>query len=194
MKTNPVILPRSINDQYHIIGMGSCGSNLSKHLHLIGVQALYTVVLNSERTHPESFHTVNFALPECGHYKHRNWPSQKLRLTKKITSLFKENHTSIFLMGLGGTGTVLLHTLIPWLLEKKIIFKIICSFPSHWEGVRRANTAQVLFSKMNGQPFFECFRLDDLLEIKGKTTIKEIFQKSDEHFYTLLTNLNVKQN
>lgn len=179
------------NDRYHIIGMGSCGSNLTKQLYLLGHQTQYTVILNSERNHPETFRTINFTLPKCGHYSNRNWPSRNLRLTQKITSQFKEDHTYIFLLGLGGTGTVLLHTLIPWLLERKILFKIICSFPSHWEGERRAYTAEVLFNKFNGQPFFECFRLDDLMEIRGDTTVKETLQKSDEHFYSLLAKLNL---
>jgi len=187
-------LRNTTNDRYHIIGMGSCGSNLTKQLYLQGHQTQYTVILNSERNHPETFRTINFTLPKCGHYSNRNWPSKNLRLTQKITSLFKEDHTYIFLLGLGGTGTVLLHSLIPWLLEKRIVFKIICSFPSHWEGERRANTAEVLVNKFNGQPFFECFHLDDLMEIQGNTTVKETLQKSDEHFYSLLTKLNLQQN
>jgi len=194
MEMNPQILQRISYDRFHIIGIGSCGSNLTKQLYLSGLPAQYTVILNSERTHPETFHVVNFTLPKCVHYSNRNWPYQKIRLTKKITSLFKKDHTYIFLLGLGGTGTVLLHTLIPWLLENKIVFKIICSFPTHWEGERRANTAEILFNKVNGQPFFECFRLDDLMEIKGDTTVKETLQISDEHFYTLLAKLNLQQN
>ena len=182
------------NDQYQIIGMGSCGSNLTKDLYLKGVKAQYTVILNSERNHPETFRTINFTLPKCGHYSNRNWPSKNLRLTQKITSLFKEDHTYIFLLGLGGTGTVLLHTLVPWLLENRIVFKIICSFPSYCEGERRANTAGVLFNKYKGQTFFEFFRLDDLMEIRGNTTVKETLQKSDEHFFTLLTKLNLQRN
>jgi hypothetical protein len=174
--------------------MGSCGSNLTKDLYFRGIRAQYTVILNSERTHPATFHVVDFTLPKCGHYCNSNWPSKNIRLTKKIISLFKEDHTYIFLLGLGGTGTVLLYTLIPWLLERKIVFKLICSFPSHWEGERRANTAKVLYSKLNGQPFFKCFRLDDLMEIRGDTTVKETLQKSDEHFYSLLDKLNLQLN
>ncbi|MEI7526689.1 MAG: hypothetical protein WCJ95_20240 [Mariniphaga sp.] len=194
MELNPELLHRSNTDKYHFVGMGSCGSNLSKHLYLMGAQAQFTVIINSERTHHASFRTIHYTLPECGHYKHKNWSSKKLRLTKKITSLFNENLAYIFVLGLGGTGTVLLYSLIPWLLEKKIDFKIICSFPSLWEGKRRVNTAGVLFSKMNGQPFFDCFRLDDLIKISGDTTVKETLQKSDEHFYTLLTNLIIQRN
>lgn len=194
MKLNPEKLRQSTNYRYHIIGMGSCGSNLTKEMYLKGVKVQYTVILNSERTHPETFGTINFTLPKCGHYCNKNWPNKNLRLTNKITSLFKEDHTYIFLLGLGGTGTVLLHTLIPWLLERKILFNIISSFPSHWEGERRACTAEVLNSKMNGQSFFQCFRLDDMMEIRGNTTVKETLQKSDEHFYSLLTKLNLQQN
>jgi hypothetical protein len=194
MKLDPERLTKNTHNRYHIIGVGSCGSNLTMDLYLKGVKAQYTVILNSARNHPETFYNVNFTLPKCGHYSNRNRPSKNLRLIKKITSLFKEDHTYIFLLGLGGTGTVLLHSLIPWLLERKILFKIICSFPSHWEGERRANTADVLFNKFNGQPFFECFRLDDLMEIRGNTTVKETLQKSDEHFYFLLNELNLQQN
>ena len=194
METNLLVLPESKNDRYNIIGFGSCGSKLLKHLHLLGVQAQYTVILNSERTHPETFHVVNFTLPQYGHYYNMNWPNKKIRLTKKITSLFEDDHTYIFLLGLGGTGTVLLHSLIPWLQERKIVFKILCSFPSHWEGQRRTNTAEILFNKYNGRPFFECFRLDDLMEIRGNTTVNETLQKSDEQFYSLLTKLNLQQN
>jgi len=194
MKMNTEKLQDNTDNQYHIIGMGSCGSNLTKQLYHMGHQAQYSVILNSDRTHPNSFHTINFTLPKCGHYSNRNWPSKNLRLTQKITSLFKEDHTYIFLIGLGGTGTVLLHSLIPWLLERKIGFKIICSFPSHWEGERRASTAEILFRKYNEQSFFECFRLDDLMEIRGNTTVKETLQKSDEHFFSLLTELYLQQN
>ena len=109
-----------------------------------------------------------------------------------MTSLFKEDLAYVFVLGLGGTGTVLLYNLIPWLLEQKIRFKIIAGFPSHWEGDRRTNTAEVLFNKMRGEPFFECFRLDDLMEIRGNTTVKETLQKSDEHFYTLLKKMNIQ--
>ena len=192
MELNSEMLQRSMNGRDHIIGMGSSGSNLTMQLHLMGFQAQYTVILNSERTHPESFRVVDFNLPLCGHYRSRNWPSRKLRLTKKITALFKEDHSYLFLLGLGGTGTVLLYTLIPWLLEKKIAFKIICSYPTHWEGARRVSTAQVLFDKMNGQPFFDCFRLDDLMEILGHTTVKETMDRSDEHFFTMLAKLNLQ--
>ena len=191
---NPEKLQDNTNYRYHIIGMGSCGSNLTKDLYLKGVKAQYTVILNSERNHPETFRNINLTLTKCGHYSNRNWPSKNLRLTQKITSLFKEDQTYIFLLGLGGTGTVLLHTLVPWLLENRIVFKIICSFPSYWEGERRAKTAEVLVDKFNGQPFFECFQLDDLMEIRGDTTVKETLQKSDEHFYALLTKLNLQQN
>ncbi len=188
MKLNPEKLRQSINYRYHIIGMGSCGSNLTKDLFTKGVQAHYTVILNSERTHPETFQIINFTLPKSGHYSNNNWPSRNLRLIKKITSLFQEGHTYIILLGLGGTGTVLLHSLVPWLMERKILFKVICSFPSHWEGERRENTAEVLVNKFNGQPFFECFHLDDLMEIRGNTTVKETLQKSDEHFYNKLSS------
>ena len=194
MELNPERLRNIINDRYHIIGMGSCGSNLTKDFYLKGVKAQYTVILNSERNHPETFRTINFTLPKCCHYSNRNWPSKNLRVIKKITSLFEVDQTYIFLLGLGGTGTVLLHSLIPWLLERKIRFKIFCSFPSHWEGERRAKTAEVLVDKFNGQPFFESFRLDDLMEIRGNTTVNETLQKSDEHFHSLLTKLNLQQN
>ncbi len=192
MGLNPEMLQPSANQRYHIIGMGSCGSNLTKHLYLTGVKAQYTVILNSERTHPEKFHPINFTLPKCGHYSKKNWTSKNLRLTKKITTLFKKDHVYIFLLGLGGTGTVLLYTLIPWLLEKKIAFNIICNFPSHWEGERRTYTAEVLVDKFNGQPFFECFRLDDLMEIRGNTTVIETLEKADEHFcHKLSSTLNI---
>jgi cell division GTPase FtsZ len=194
MQTFNAIDFETASDRFHIIGMGSSGSNLTMQLFQMGLRVQFTVIINSERTYPESFHIVNFTLPECGHYRNRNWPSKKLSLTKKITSLFQEGHIYVFLLGLGGTGTVLLYTLIPWLLEKGIVFKIICSYPTLWEGKRRVNTAEVLFNKMNDQPFFQCFRLDDLMEISGKTTILETFQKSDEHFYSLLTKLDLQQN
>jgi len=181
-------------NQVHIIGLGSSGVNITKHLCSQGIQAHYSIVNNSNRTLPDTFVSVHYSLPKTGHYKNENWSSKKLRLTKKITSLFKENLAYIFVLGLGGTGTFLLHTLTPWLLEKKFVFKIICSFPSLWEGQRRTNTAEVMFNRMNGQPFFECFRLDDLMEIRGDTTVKETLQKSDEHFYALLTIVNLKQN
>lgn len=194
MQPNIERLTNTVNDRFHIIGIGSCGSNLTKQLYYLGHQAQYTIILNSERSHPDTFRVINFLLPKCGHYSNKNWPSKNLKLTQMITSLFKEGHTYIFLLGLDGTGTVLLHTLVPWLLENRIVFKIICSFPSRWEGERRANTTEVLFNKFNGQPFFECFRLDDLMEIRGNTSIKETIQKSDEHFFSLLTKLNLQQN
>ena len=194
MELNPEILKKSAPDRYHIIGMGSCGSNLTKDLFLMGVQSQFTVILNSERTHPETIHVVNYSLPKDGYYKNKNWPTKELRLTKKITSIFIEDYTYLFLLGLGGSGTVLLNTLIPWLLEKRIVFKIICSFPTLWEGERRANTAGEFFNKFNGQPFFECFRLDDLMEIKEDTSVKETLQKSDEQFCAKLKKLNLQRN
>jgi len=176
----------------HIIGLGSSGVNITKYLYDKGVQAHWTIVNNSERTLPDTFGSVFFSLPKNGHYKNENWSSKKFRLTKKITSLFKEDLAYVFVLGLGGTGTVLLYNLIPWLLEQNIRFKIIAGFPSHCEGDRRTNTAEVLFNKMRGQPFFECFHLDDLMEIKGDMTVKETLQKSDEHFYTLLKKMNIQ--
>lgn len=182
------------NDPIHIIGLGSSGVNITRHLNNQRILAHYSIITNSERTLPDTFVSVNYSLPKNGHYKIKNWPSKNLRLTKMITSLFKEGTQYIFVLGLGGTGTVLLYNLIPWLLEQKIVFKIICSFPSQWEGERRKNTAEVLFNKMNGQSDFECFHLDDLMEIKGNTTIKETLQKSDEHFCSKLTKLNFQNN
>jgi len=189
----PMVQSKS-NDPIHIIGLGSSGVNIAKHLNNLGIQAHYTIVTNSERSLPDTFISVHYSLPKTGYYKNENWSSKKLRLTKKITSLFKEDRVYIFVLGLGGTGTVLLYNLIPWLVEKRIKFKIIGSFPSHWEGERRVKTAEVLFSKMYGQPFFTCFRLDDLAEIKGETAVKVVLQKSDERFYTELTKLNLQNN
>jgi len=189
----PMVQSKS-NDPIQIIGLGSSGVNITKYLCSQGIQAHYSIVNNSDRTLPDTFVSVHYSLPKTGHYKNENWSFKKLRLTKKITSLFKEDRAYIFVLGLGGTGTVLLYNLIPWLVEKRIKFKIIAGFPSHWEGERRAKTAEVLFSKMYGHPFFNCFRLDDLTEIKGETTVKEILQKSDEHFYTELTKLNLRNN
>lgn len=189
----PMVQSKS-NDPIQIIGVGSSGVNITKYLCSQGIQAHYSIVNNSDRTLSDTFVSVHYSLPKTGHYKNENWSSKKLRLTKKITSLFKEDRVYIFVLGLGGTGTVLLYNLIPWLVEQSIKFKIIGSFPSHWEGERRANTAEVMFSKMYGQPFFTCFRLDDLAEIKGETTVKVILQKSDEHFYAELTKLNLQNN
>jgi hypothetical protein len=173
----------------HFIGMGSSGSNLINALYLKGIQASYTVILNSEREHHETCQVVHYRLPGNRYYKNPNWPAKQLKLTKKITSLFTQDQTYLFLLGLGGTGTVLLHTLIPWLLERKIRFKVLCSFPSHWEGEIRSSTAKVLFDRMNRQPFFECFRVDDLMEIRGNTTIRETFQKADGHFSMIVAKM-----